>query len=90
MKKKTNSLTTIRKRPRPPSKKVVALNHRPPTKQTKANMPTTYDRADAAKIYQTNPHYSRPSQFRPKGWTDSVASYINEAKQWAMCGRGRL
>ena len=37
------------------------------------------------KIYQTDPVYSKPSQFKAKGWTDSTLGYINEAKQWAMC-----
>jgi hypothetical protein len=44
-----------------------------------------YDSADDGKIYQTNPEYSKPSQHKPKGWTDTVLGYINEAKQWAMC-----
>jgi hypothetical protein len=44
-----------------------------------------YDSADDGKIYQNNPVYSKPSQYKPKGWTDSVLGYINEAKQWAMC-----
>ena len=44
-----------------------------------------YDSADNGKIYQTHPALSRPSQFKPKGWTESEAGYINEAKQWAMC-----
>jgi len=44
-----------------------------------------YSSADDGKIYQTNPIYSKPSLHKPKGWTDSVLGYINEAKQWAMC-----
>jgi hypothetical protein len=44
-----------------------------------------YSSAASSKIYQENPAYSKPSQHKPKGWTDSVLGYINEAKQWAMC-----
>jgi hypothetical protein len=44
-----------------------------------------YDSADDGKIFQTNPVYSKPSQYQPKGWTESVLAYIREATQWAMC-----
>ena len=42
-------------------------------------------------FFQTNPPYSKPSQFKAKGWTETVEGYINEAKQWAMCiNRNRM
>jgi len=44
-----------------------------------------YSSADDGKIYQANPTFSKPSQFEPKGWTDTVLGYIHEAKKWAMC-----
>ena len=44
-----------------------------------------YSSADDGKIYQTNPVYSKPSQFKPKGWTDTTLGYIREANQWAKC-----
>ena len=44
-----------------------------------------YSSNQQPKIYQTDPVYSKLSQFKPKGWTDSTLGYINEAKQWAMC-----
>ena len=44
-----------------------------------------YDSDDDGKIYQTNPEYSKPSQYKPKGWTDTTLGFITEAKQWAMC-----
>lgn len=44
-----------------------------------------YSSADDGKIFQTNPVFSKPSQFKPKGWTDTTAGYIREANQWAMC-----
>lgn len=47
--------------------------------------PMNYSSADDGKIYQANPTFSKPSQFEPKGWTDTVLGYIREAKQWAMC-----
>jgi hypothetical protein len=40
-----------------------------------------YSSADVGKIYQTNPVYSNPSQFKPKGWTDTTPGYIREANQ---------
>lgn len=46
-----------------------------------------YDSAHDGKIFQTHPLFfpSQSSQHKPKGWTESEAGYINEAKQWAMC-----
>ena len=44
-----------------------------------------YSSADDGKIFQTNPVFSKPSQFKPKGWTDTTSGYIREANQWAMC-----
>ena len=38
-----------------------------------------YSSADDGKNYQTNPVYSKPSQFKPKGWTDTALGYIREA-----------
>lgn len=47
--------------------------------------PSQYCSDDDGKSFQTNPVYRKPSQFRAKGWTETVEGYINEAKQWAMC-----
>src|SRR5262249_26057728 len=44
-----------------------------------------YSSATSRKIYQEKPAYSKPSQHKPKCWTDSVLGYTNEAKQWATC-----
>lgn len=33
------------------------------------------------KIWQDNPVYRRPSQYKPKGWTDSIEGYIHEARK---------
>ena len=44
-----------------------------------------YHSDDDGKLYQTKPFYSKPSKFRPKGWTDSKLAYIREARQWTMC-----
>jgi len=41
--------------------------------------------ADDGKSYQTNPIYSKPSLYKPKGWTDTTLGYMTEAKQWSMC-----
>ena len=41
--------------------------------------------ADDGKIFQKNPVFSKPSQFKPKGWTDTTVGYIREANQSAMC-----
>lgn len=32
-------------------------------------------------LFQTDPPYSRPSRHKPKGWTETVAGYIREAKK---------
>ncbi|MEI8019048.1 MAG: hypothetical protein WCH39_12675 [Schlesneria sp.] len=45
----------------------------------------TYSSADDGKIFQTNPVFSKPSQFKPKGWTDTILGYMREANQWARC-----
>lgn len=44
-----------------------------------------YSSASSSKIYQEKPAFSKPSMYRPKGWTDCTLGYIREAKQWAMC-----
>lgn len=44
-----------------------------------------YNSPDDGKIYQQTPAFSKPTQFKPKGWTDTVLGYLNEAKQLAMC-----
>jgi len=46
---------------------------------------STYCSDDDDKLFQTNPTFSKPSQFKAKGWTETVEGYINEAKKWAMC-----
>lgn len=45
----------------------------------------TYSSSPTAKLYQENPAYSKPSLHKPKGWTDTVLGYQNEANQWALC-----
>jgi hypothetical protein len=44
-----------------------------------------YCSADDNNLFQANPTFRKPSQFKAKGWTDTVEGYLNEAKQWAMC-----
>jgi hypothetical protein len=44
-----------------------------------------YSSDDDGKIYQQKPTYSKSSQFKPKGWTDTVLGYINEAKRLTLC-----
>ena len=44
-----------------------------------------YSSPDDGKLYQHRSTYSKPSQYQPKGWTDTVLGYQREAKQWAMC-----
>ncbi len=36
-------------------------------------------------LFLTDPPYSKPSLYKPKGWTDTVAGYIREAKKLTMC-----
>jgi hypothetical protein len=36
-------------------------------------------------LFQTDPPFSKPSLYKPKGWTDTVAGYIREAKKLTMC-----
>jgi hypothetical protein len=38
-----------------------------------------YSSDQTRKIYQRKPVFSKPSQFRPKGWTETVEGYIREA-----------
>src|SRR5438128_1089621 len=61
------------------------MNCRPAANQTTKVKPMKYSSADDGKLYQTNPTFSKASQFQPKGWIDTVLGYIREAKQWAMC-----
>lgn len=42
-------------------------------------MQTPYSSDRTNKIFQTHPTRSKPSLFSPKGWTDSLDSYTNEA-----------
>ena len=44
-----------------------------------------YSSGSDGKIFQTKPPFSKPSQFRPKGWTETTLGYINEAKQLTQC-----
>jgi hypothetical protein len=44
-----------------------------------------YGSADDGKIFQKQPIFSKPSQFKLKGWTETVVGYQNEAKQLTMC-----
>lgn len=44
-----------------------------------------YGSDDDGKIFQTKPTFHKPSQFKAKGWTDTVEGYINEAKKLTMC-----
>ncbi len=36
-------------------------------------------------LFLTDPPFSKPSLYKPKGWTDTVAGYIREAKKLTMC-----
>ncbi len=36
-------------------------------------------------LFQTDPEFSKPSLFRPKGWTGTVAGYIHEASKLKTC-----
>lgn len=40
-----------------------------------------YSSVPTPKIYQTKPAFNKSILFKPKGWTDSVQSYINEARK---------
>lgn len=40
---------------------------------------------DDRLIYQTSPPFIKPSLYRPKGWTETVAGYLNEAKKLTLC-----
>ena len=39
--------------------------------------------SDYEPLFQSNPDEYRQSSFKPKGWTDTVVSYLNEAKKEA-------
>lgn len=52
--------------------------------QTTVN-PMKYSSDDDGKIYQRKPTNNKPSQFKPKGWTDTVLGYVNEAKRLTLC-----
>ena len=41
-----------------------------------------YSSKPTQRIYQKKPPFSKPSQFKPKGWTDSIEGYIREAKKF--------
>lgn len=58
---------------------------RPTAERTGGEALTSYSSPDTSKIFQEKPEYSKPSYFRPKGWTDCTLGYMREAKQWAMC-----
>ena len=62
---------------------VTLMNYRPFNRKTTMNL--QYNSADDDKIYQTNPRFRKPSKFQPKGWTDTVEGYINEANRLARC-----
>lgn len=40
---------------------------------------------DSGLLYQADPISKKPSSFRAKGWTSTVAGYIEEAKQLTTC-----
>lgn len=42
-------------------------------------MKSTYSSDQPPKIYQRKPLFRKQSQFRPKGWTETVEGYIKEA-----------
>ena len=44
-----------------------------------------YSRATDNKIFQTKPVWTKPSQFKLKSWTDTVAGYKHEARKLALC-----
>ena len=43
-----------------------------------------YSKSDG-KIYQTHPEFSKASSHQPKGWVETVAGYLRESRQWAIC-----
>ena len=44
-------------------------------------MKTKYSSVPTAKIYQRKPIFHKPSLYKPKGWTATVLSYLNEASK---------
>ena len=44
-----------------------------------------YHSVDDGLLYQKKPIYKKTSNYPAKGWTESKASYLREAKMWAMC-----
>jgi hypothetical protein len=48
---------------------------------------TQYSSAEDGRIYQKRPVLSRPSLHQPKGWTETVEGYLNEAKKLSLCIR---
>jgi hypothetical protein len=41
--------------------------------------------ADDGKIYQQRPAYSKPSQYKLKGWCETTVGAMNEGRKLAMC-----
>ena len=44
-----------------------------------------YDSEEPGELFQKKPPFRTASLYKPKGWTETVEGYINEAKQLAMC-----
>lgn len=64
--------TNRTRRPEPPAAQ-------PVTEHIPATSPSDH------LLYQTAPAMSKPSLYRPSGWTDTVAGYVREAKQLTQC-----
>lgn len=44
-----------------------------------------YGSSSAEEIFQRHPLLSKPSQFRPKSWTETIEGYLHEAKKLSVC-----
>src|SRR5262245_41291339 len=44
-----------------------------------------YSSRAASRLYQTKPTFSKASQFKAKGWTDTVEGYQHEANKLTRC-----
>src|SRR5579872_3288982 len=73
-----------RKRATTPTATWFRVDGRPREMTTMVKSPT-YGSADDGKIFQPKPTYSKPSRFKPKGWTDTTLGCVHEAKKLAMC-----
>ena len=57
------------------------------TKGVRAGTTTTSDTPDERLLYQPHPAATKPSLYKPSGWTETVAGYVREARMLAYCVR---